>query len=47
MGVFSEAVVHAQLGMIGFAFAPRETLEFKALDGILEGHADGVAIART
>jgi hypothetical protein len=44
-GHLLEAVVRAQLEMIGFAFAPSETLEFKALDGILGGHADGVAIA--
>jgi hypothetical protein len=44
-GHLLEAAVRRQLEMIGCAFAPAETLAFKALDGILEGHADGVVIA--
>jgi hypothetical protein len=44
-GHLLEAVVRAQLEMIGFNFAPNEALEFKALDGVLKGHADGVIIA--
>jgi hypothetical protein len=44
-GHLLEAVVKSQLEMIGFSFAPVQTLEFKALDGILQGHADGVIIA--
>jgi hypothetical protein len=44
-GHLLEAVVRTQLEMIGFAFAPGESLEFKAFDGIFAGHPDGVAIA--
>jgi hypothetical protein len=44
-GHLLEAVVKAQLEMIGFTFAPEQSLEFKAFDGILKGHADGVIIA--
>ena len=29
----------------GFAFAPSETLEFSALNGLLKGHADGRIVA--
>jgi hypothetical protein len=43
-GHFLEAVVKSQLEMIGFVFA-REGLEFKAFDGVLQGHVDGVVIA--
>jgi hypothetical protein len=39
-GHLLEAVVKAQLEMIGFVFA-REGLEFEAFDGILQGHVDG------
>ena len=44
-GHLLESVVRAQLEMIGFAFAPAKSLEFKAFDGIFAGHADGVVIA--
>ena len=44
-GRLLEQVVRSQLEDIGFKFAPAESLEFKAFDGILQGHADGVAIA--
>jgi hypothetical protein len=44
-GHLLEWVVKSQLEMIGFNFAPAQSLEFKALDGILQGHADGVIIA--
>jgi hypothetical protein len=41
-----EALMRTRLEKIGFAFAPSETLEFRALDNILQGHADGVVIAK-
>jgi hypothetical protein len=44
-GHLLEAVVKSQLEMIGFKFAPSQSLEFKAFDGVLKGHADGVVIA--
>jgi hypothetical protein len=44
-GHLLEAVVKSQLEMVGFNFAPNETVEFKAFDGVLKGHADGVIIA--
>ena len=37
-----EALVRAQLVLAGFQFAPKEALEFVALDGFLQGHADGI-----
>ena len=39
-----EAIMRAQLGACGFAFAPPEALEFTALE-YLKGHADGIVIA--
>jgi hypothetical protein len=44
-GHLLEAAVKTQLEAAGFKFAPNETLEFKALDGVLKGHADGAIIA--
>jgi hypothetical protein len=44
-GHFFEALMREQLIAAGFAFAPSEALEFVALDGYLQGHADGVLIA--
>jgi hypothetical protein len=44
-GHFFEALMHERLIGAGFAFAPSEALEFVALDGYLQGHADGVVIA--
>jgi hypothetical protein len=44
-GHLLETVVKSQLEIIGFKFAPSEALEFKAFDGVLKGHADGVVIA--
>jgi hypothetical protein len=37
-----EARIRAQLVLAGFQFAPKEELEFVALDGFLQGHADGI-----
>jgi hypothetical protein len=37
-----EALVRAQLVLAGFQFAPKEALEFVALDGFLQGHVDGI-----
>jgi hypothetical protein len=37
-----EALVRAQLVRAGFLFAPPEALAFVALDGALQGHADGI-----
>jgi hypothetical protein len=37
-----EALIRAQLVLAGFQFAPKEALEFVALDGFLQGHADGI-----
>lgn len=37
-----EALVRDQLVQAGFLFAPPEALEFVALDGYLQGHADGI-----
>jgi hypothetical protein len=44
-GHYFEARAREQLIQAGFAFAPKEALEFVALDGFLQGHADGVVIA--
>jgi hypothetical protein len=41
-----EVLIRARLEKAGFAFAPSETLEFRAFDNILRGHADGVVIAK-
>jgi hypothetical protein len=41
-----EALMRARLEKVGFAFAPSESLEFRAFDNILQGHADGVVIAK-
>ena len=38
----SKSLILAQLVLAGFLFAPREALEFMALDGYLAGHADGI-----
>ena len=37
-----EALVRAQLLQAGFQFAPTAALAFAALDGYLQGHADGI-----
>ena len=37
-----EALVRSQLVLAGFQFAPKEALEFVALDGFLQGHVDGI-----
>jgi hypothetical protein len=37
-----EVLVRAQLVLAGFQFAPKEALEFVALDGFLQGHVDGI-----
>jgi hypothetical protein len=37
-----EALIRAQLVLAGFLFAPKEALEFVALDGHFAGHADGI-----
>jgi len=44
-GHFFEARAREQLAQAGFAFAPKEALEFVALDGLLQGHADGVIVS--
>ena len=41
-----EPLLRAQLEMIGFSFAPPASLEFRALDDVLRGHADGIVIAK-
>jgi hypothetical protein len=41
-GHFFEARMRAQLIQAGFLVAPKEALEFVALDGLLQGHADGI-----
>jgi hypothetical protein len=40
-----EALARAQLIQAGLSFAPKETLEFNALDGYLQVHADGVIVS--
>jgi hypothetical protein len=45
-GHFFEARMRERFVAVGFAFAPPEALEFKALDGYLQGHADGIIIAK-
>jgi hypothetical protein len=37
-----EALMRAQLTLAGFLFAPPAALECAALDGLLQGHADGI-----
>jgi hypothetical protein len=44
-GHYFEAYTRQRLVNAGFAFAPVEALRFSALDGVLQGHADGVIIA--
>jgi hypothetical protein len=44
-GHFFEARMREHLIAAGFAFAPVEALGFKALNGDLQGHADGIVIA--
>jgi len=40
-----ETIARTQLVQAGFVFAPPEALEFVALDGFLQGHADGVILS--
>jgi hypothetical protein len=44
-GHYFEAHTRQRLVDVGFVFAPKEALEFSALGGVLQGHADGVVIA--
>lgn len=44
-GHFFEEVTRQHLIVAGFKFAPTKQLEFKAADGLLRGHADGVIIS--
>jgi hypothetical protein len=44
-GHFFEAEARKRLIAAGFMFAPREALEFVALEGYLQGHADGIVTA--
>jgi hypothetical protein len=44
-GHFFEAEARKRLTAAGFVFAPPEALKFVALDGDLQGHADGIVIA--
>jgi hypothetical protein len=44
-GHYFEARVREQLVAIGFKFAPLEAGAFKAVNGDLRGHADGIVIA--
>jgi hypothetical protein len=44
-GHFLETEARKRLSACGFVFAPPEALEFAALDGCLQGHADGVITA--
>jgi hypothetical protein len=44
-GHFFEAAMRAQMLQAGFEFAPDSALAFIALDGRLQGHADGLLIA--
>ena len=37
-----EPLIKVELVLAGFTFAPKEALEFVALDGFLQGHADGI-----
>jgi hypothetical protein len=41
-----ETLMRARLEKIGFVFAPSNAWEFRAFDGVLRGHADGVVIAK-
>ena len=43
-GHFFEDVTRQHLITVGFKFAPTEQLEFKAVDGLFRGHADGIII---
>jgi hypothetical protein len=44
-GHYFEAYTRQRLVNAGFAFAPAEALKFVALNGDLQGHADGIIIA--
>jgi hypothetical protein len=44
-GHLFEHLTLAELALAGFQFAPKEALEFVALDGFLQGHADGIVTA--
>jgi hypothetical protein len=44
-GHLFEALTRQHLIRAGFEFAPDDRLEFKAVDGLFRGHADGVLIA--
>jgi hypothetical protein len=44
-GHFFETRSRAHLEAAGFKFAPAERLAFSALDGLFQGHADGILIA--
>jgi hypothetical protein len=44
-GHLFEQLTLAELALAGFQFAPKEALEFVALDGFLQGHADGIVTA--
>jgi hypothetical protein len=37
-----EPLIRVELALAGFTFAPKQALEFVALDGFLQGHADGI-----
>ena len=41
-----ETLLRAQLELVGFKFALPAALEFRALDNILRGHADGIVIGK-
>jgi hypothetical protein len=44
-GHFFEEVTRNHLIAAGFEFAPPEQLEFRAVDGLFRGHADGIIVA--
>jgi hypothetical protein len=44
-GHYFEKHTRERLVADGYAFAPSEALEFTALDGLFQGHADGVIIS--
>jgi hypothetical protein len=44
-GHFFEDVTRQHLITAGFKFAPADRLEFKAVDGLFRGHADGIIVA--
>jgi hypothetical protein len=45
-GHFFEARTREALIAAGFVFAPQETCEFVALNGLLQGHLDGIVVAK-